>query len=226
MREYLDSKDGDWTMSGDTAFHTALDTAILLLKAMRDDSTLCEQVASFAGRAQHALECGGRLLCCGNGGSLSQAIHFAEEWTGRFRHNRIALPAIALADPAQITCIANDFGYEEIFARQVTAHARPNDILVLLSTSGESLNLVRAAQTARKMDVGTVALTGRGGGRLANEVDVPIVVPQAVHSDRIQECHLVILHAIVESIEREMFPENYRSGTLPMGSRDGRAGGR
>lgn len=213
-------------MSGDTAFHAALDISVSLMKAMRGDSTLCEQVASFAGQAQYALEHGGRLLCCGNGGSLSQAIHFAEEWTGRFRHNRIALPAIALADPAQITCIANDFGYEEIFARQVAAHALPNDILVLLSTSGESPNVVRAAQTAREMGVRTVALTGRGGGRLADEVDVPIVVPQAVHADRIQECHLVILHAIVESIEREMFPENYRSDTLPMGSRDDRAGGR
>lgn len=155
------------------------------------------------------LERGAKLLTCGNGGSLAQAMHFAEEWTGRFRRDRRALPAMALSDPSVITCIANDFGYEAVFARQIEAHGRRGDLLLAISTSGRSPNLLRAASAARKLDMTTVALLGRGGGPLAGEVDIPIVVPQATTSDRIQEVHLVILHAVIEAVERRLFPEIY-----------------
>jgi D-sedoheptulose 7-phosphate isomerase len=148
---------------------------------------------------------GGRVFACGNGGSLCEAMHFAEELTGRFRGDRPPLPALALNDPGAITCIANDFGFEQVFARQLEALGSAGDLLLLLSTSGESRNLVEAASVARDLDVSTVALLGRDGGKLAPMVDVPIVVPEATTSDRIQEVHLQILHASIEEIERRLF---------------------
>ncbi len=166
-------------------------------------------VRRFADLSHATLTGGGRLLACGNGGSMCDAMHFAEEWTGRFRANRRALPALAFSDPSQLTCIANDFGYDEVFARQVEAHGRAGDLLVLLSTSGNSPNCLRAAAAARERRVGTVALLGKGGGRLRDQVDLAIVVPRAETSDRIQEVHIQILHIVIESVERRLFPSNY-----------------
>ncbi|MCP4903799.1 MAG: SIS domain-containing protein, partial [bacterium] len=116
--------------------------------------------------------------------------------------------ALAFSDPATLSCIANDFGYDQVFSRQVEAHGRTGDLLVALSTSGESENVVAATRTAREMGLRTVGLLGRGGGKLATEVDLPIIVPRAQTSDRIQEVHLQVLHAVIESIERRLFPEN------------------
>jgi D-sedoheptulose 7-phosphate isomerase len=141
---------------------------------------------------------------------MCDAMHFAEEWTGRFRGDRAALPAIAFSDPSQLTCIANDFGYEEIFARSVAALGRKGDLLVALSTSGNSPNVLRAVETARRMGIATVGLLGKGGGELYDRVDVGIVVPLATSSDRIQEVHIKILHIVIEAVERELFPQNYR----------------
>ncbi|MEM9175676.1 MAG: SIS domain-containing protein, partial [Myxococcota bacterium] len=148
----------------------------------------------------------GRVFACGNGGSMSDAMHFTEELCGRFRETRPALGALAFSDPATLTCIANDFGFEEVFARQIEAQGRPGDVLVLLSTSGNSPNVVRAAQAARATGVETIGLLGRGGGNAATEIDVPIVVPWAKTAERIQEAHLLILHTFVESIEGALFP--------------------
>jgi len=187
-----------------------LDHAIEILRALRQDADLIRSVHQFEERATKCLAAGGRILCCGNGGSLSQATHFAEEWTGRFRRDRPALPALALSDPAQMSCIANDFGFDQVFARQLEAHGRKPDLFVALSTSGNSRNVIEAARTARRIGIDSVALVGREGGQLAEEVDIAIRVPIAIHPDRIQECHLVILHSIIEAVERVMFPENYR----------------
>jgi D-sedoheptulose 7-phosphate isomerase len=136
-------------------------------------------------------------------------MHFAEEWTGRFRGNRKALPAIAFADPSQLTCIANDFGFEQIFARQVEALGSKGDLLVVMSTSGNSPNVLRAVEAAKALGVTTVGLLGKGGGELGGMVDVPIVVPVATTSDRIQEVHIKVLHIAIEAVERRMFPANY-----------------
>ena len=166
-------------------------------------------------RAAHrTLQSGGRLLSCGNGGSMCDAMHFAEEWTGRFRRDRSALPALAFSDPSQLTCIANDFGYDEVFARQVEANGRAGDLLVAISTSGNSPNVLRAVEAAREREITTVGLLGKGGGALLERVDIPIVVPRAETSDRIQEIHIKVLHIAIEAVERRMFPENYaeRSG--------------
>lgn len=195
------------------AIGDALANAAATLEAFRHDETQMAKLEVFAEFGRQTLENGGQILACGNGGSMTQAMHFAQEWTGRFRANRSALPAVAFSDPAQLTCIANDFGFEEIFARQVEALGRPGDLLVLLSTSGESPNIVKAARRAREDGLRSVALLGRGGGKVAAEVDLPILVPivdpKTATADRIQEIHLQILHAMIESVERSLFPENY-----------------
>lgn len=163
----------------------------------------------FADLAEATLRRGGKLLACGNGGSMCDAMHFAEEWTGRFRSDRDPLPALAFSDPSQITCIANDFGYDEVFARSVAAYGRPGDLLVVLSTSGGSPNIVRACLTARERGLAVVGLLGKGGGKVRELVDVPIVVPRATTSDRIQEVHIKCLHIAIETVERRLFPANY-----------------
>ena len=172
--------------------------------AFADDPTNLEAVERFIDLAARTLEAGGRLLVCGNGGSMADAMHFAAEWTGRFRRDRRALPALALSDPVEITAIANDLGFEHVFSRQVEAHAQAGDLLVLLSTSGDSANLARAAEQAKAMNVLTVALLGRGGGKLLPLVDVPIVVPRAPNADGVQEVHIQVLHACIEALEHEL----------------------
>ena len=140
---------------------------------------------------------------------MCDAMHFAEEWTGRFRKDRSALAAIAFSDPSHLTCIANDFGYDEVFAREVEAYGKEGDLLVAISTSGNSPNILRAAEVARQKGVTTVGLLGKGGGKLVDQVDIPIVVPLATTSDRIQEVHIKVLHITIEAVERKMFPKNY-----------------
>ena len=166
-------------------------------------------VRRFAEAAAETLENGGLLMACGNGGSMCDAMHFAEEWTGRFRSDRRPLPAIAFSDPSHLTCIANDFGYDEVFAREVMAYGKPGDLLVAISTSGNSQNVLRAADAARERGITSVGLLGKGGGKLKERVDIPVIVPLAETSDRIQEVHIKVLHIVIEAVEREMFPSNY-----------------
>jgi len=148
------------------------------------------------------------VLICGNGGSGCDAQHFAEEFSGRFRKDRKALPVIALMDPAHITCVANDFGYNAIFSRSVAAFGRERDILVALSTSGNSANVKEAILTARDLGMSTIAFLGRDGGQTKGLSDYEIIVP-GLYSDRIQEVHMFLLHVLVELVERRLFPELY-----------------
>jgi D-sedoheptulose 7-phosphate isomerase len=140
---------------------------------------------------------------------MCDAMHFAEEWTGRFRGDRLALPAMAFSDPSHLTCIANDFGYDQVFARMVEAHGRTGDLLVVLSTSGNSPNVLEACRAARARGLRVVGLLGKGGGPIREECDVAVVVPLATTSDRIQEIHIKVLHCVIEAVERLMVPENY-----------------
>ncbi len=146
---------------------------------------------------------GGKVYCMGNGGSLADASHFAEELSGKFSVARAPLPAIAFTDASHITCVGNDFGFDEIFARLVTAFCSESDIVLLLTTSGNSRNLVKAAEAARSMGATAIALTGRGGGQLSKMVDISIDFPGDT-SDRIQELQMLALHAITAEIERLM----------------------
>lgn len=191
------------------AIRASFDDAQKTLEAFLADPANVQSVERFAQLCRETLEAGGKLMSCGNGGSMCDAMHFAEEWTGRFRGNRRALPAIAFSDPSQLTCIANDFGYDEVFARLVASYGKEGDLLVALSTSGNSPNVLRALEVARDKGVRTVGLLGKGGGKALDQVDVPIVVPLAETSDRIQEIHIKVLHITIEAVERRLFPANY-----------------
>lgn len=151
---------------------------------------------------------GGNLFTCGNGGSHCDAMHFAEELTGRYRKDRRALGALALGDASHVTCVSNDYGFEHIFARQVDGLGRKGDLLVGMSTSGNSKNVILAFEAAKKKGIKTIALLGKGGGRLKEIADLAIVVP-GESSDRIQELHIKLIHIVIEVLEREIFPENY-----------------
>jgi D-sedoheptulose 7-phosphate isomerase len=154
------------------------------------------------------LKAGGKILVCGNGGSACDAMHFAEELTGRYQKNRRALPAIALTDSAHMSCVANDFGFGEVFSRGVEAHGNADDVLIVLSTSGNSGNIENALVEAFGKHMGTIALLGKDGGQIKGLADAELIVPSN-DSARIQEVHMLVLHILVEAIERELFPENY-----------------
>jgi D-sedoheptulose 7-phosphate isomerase len=151
---------------------------------------------------------GNKVLICGNGGSATDAMHFAEECTGRFRKDRKALPVISLTDPSHITCVANDFGFDEIFSRGVEAYGQAGDLLIGISTSGNSENVIRACYKAKEQEMTTFALLGKAGGKINNYCDYQLIVPGNT-TDRIQELHIAVLHIIVEIVERILFPENY-----------------
>ncbi len=189
--------------------HKAFLDARATLDAFLGDPACLKGVQQFVEAAHATLSRGGLLMSCGNGGSMCDAMHFAEEWTGRFRRDRAALPAMAFSDPSQLTCIANDFGYDEVFARSVEAYGKPGDLLVAISTSGGSPNILKAVEKARAKGITTVGLLGKGGGKVRELVDIPIIVPLATTSDRIQEIHIKVLHIAIEAVERRMYPGNY-----------------
>ena len=191
------------------AIRASFDMARTTLDAFLANESNLDAVGQFAALCHSTLVNGGKLMACGNGGSMCDAMHFAEEWTGRFRGNRSALPAIAFSDPSQLTCIANDFGYDQVFARSIEAYGKAGDVLVCMSTSGGSKNAILAIEKAKEMGVRTVALLGKGGGDMKELADLAIVVPEATTSDRIQEIHIKVLHIAIEAVERTMFPANY-----------------
>lgn len=145
---------------------------------------------------------GKKIISCGNGGSMTDAMHFAEELSGVFREKREALPAVSISDPSHITCAANDYGFDAIFSRYVEAVGQEGDTLLVISTSGNSMNLIKAVEAAREKKLHVVGLTGKSGGLLAGMVDTEIRVKGRKHSDRIQEMHIKILHILVLLIEQ------------------------
>mgnify|MGYP001431783006 CR=1 FL=1 len=151
-----------------------------------------------------SISIGGKILACGNGGSMSDAMHFAEEMTGCFREHRVALPAIAISDPAHITCTANDYGFEQVFSRYVEALGQEKDVLLAISTSGNSANILRAAAAAKSKGMKIVALSGKDGGKLADLADVELRVPNNGYADRIQEIHIKLIHSIIGEIEEKI----------------------
>ena len=148
----------------------------------------------------NTLKLGGKIISCGNGGSMADAIHFAEELTGRYREDRPSLAAVAISDAAHITCVANDYGFEYIFSRYIESVGKPNDILFAISTSGNSANIINAALAAKRNHLKVIALTGKDGGKLASLVDLEIRVLHFGFADRIQEIHIKIIHALIKSI--------------------------
>ncbi|MFI5391616.1 MAG: D-sedoheptulose 7-phosphate isomerase [Bacteriovoracales bacterium] len=155
-----------------------------------------------------AYTAGNKVFSCGNGGSMCDSMHFAEELTGRFRKDRASLPAISISDAAHLSCVSNDFGYEHVFDRFISGWGQKGDILLAISTSGNSRNVILAAIEARKKGMKIIGLLGKNGGELKNLVDYPIIVESQV-TDRIQEIHIKIIHIFIEGIERSLFPQNY-----------------
>jgi D-sedoheptulose 7-phosphate isomerase len=191
-----------------TVWQNSLQEASLLLTQFLNEPGSLGLLEQFSQVLIKAYESKASVFICGNGGSHCDAMHFAEELTGRYQKDRRPLGALALGDASHVTCVTNDYGFEHIFSRQLEALARKGDILIGLSTSGNSKNLIVAFEKAKALGISTVALLGKGGGPLKAVSDLSIVVPGKT-SDRIQEIHMTILHTVIETIERRLFPENY-----------------
>ncbi len=186
----------------------AMEEGLILLQDLIADSKKITILSQMGEKLADVYRNGGKVIACGNGGSSTDASHFAEELTGQFRKPRPALPAIALTDAAHITCVANDMGFDEIFSRGVAAFGKSGDILLALSTSGNSPNIIRAVEEAKSKGLSVFLFLGRDGGKLKGKGDFEFLVPGST-SDRIQELHMMALHIVIECVERILNPENY-----------------
>lgn len=188
-----------------------VDQAILAAQQLRTPQALAF-IEAVALRLAQVYEEGGKLLVAGNGGSLCDAMHFAEEMTGQFRFKRRALPAIALSDASHITCVGNDYGYDQVFSRGVEALGNPGDMLVVLTTSGNSPNIVRAVEMAKERGLVTVAFLGKDGGKMRGLADLEWIVSGFPFSDRIQEAHMAAIHILIEQVEHILFKQRVSVG--------------
>ena len=161
-------------------------------------------IAEAAALMSAAVEGGGKIISCGNGGSHCDAMHFAEELTGKYRNPRKAIPALCISDASHITCVGNDYGYDSIFSRYLEALGNKGDVLLAISTSGQSTNVIKAVETAKQLGMGVVALTGKDGGKLGPLADVELRVPHNGFADRIQEIHIKIIHILILLIEKRV----------------------
>lgn len=185
-----------------------------LLKSINESIEAVEQLKQphallFMEKAANALtHCfrkGNKVIIAGNGGSLCDGAHFAEELTGIFRKKRAALPAISLSEAGHLTCVGNDLGFEYIFSRGIEAYGKPGDVFVGLTTSGNSPNIIKAFDTAHRLDLKTIAFLGKGGGSLKGIADIELSIDGFSTSDRIQEAHMAAIHIIIEMVEYQLF---------------------
>jgi D-sedoheptulose 7-phosphate isomerase len=189
---------------GTARIHQHFVEAAGVLEAFASDPANIEAILRSADAMVAALRSGGRIISCGNGGSMCDAMHFAEELTGRFRDDRPPIAAVSISDPSHLTCVGNDHGFDQVFARFVQAHGRAGDVLLAISTSGNSANVLRAAETARAMGLHVIGLTGKDGGKLARHCTVEVRVPHSGYADRVQEVHIKVIHALIDHIERAL----------------------
>lgn len=182
-----------------------LKEASQVLDAFTKEGEHLNDIIRASGIIVEAFKNGGKILSCGNGGSHCDAMHFAEELSGRYRENRPALPAIAISDVSHITCTANDFGFDYIFSRYIEAVGGKGDVLLAISTSGNSSNIIKAAKAAHHKGMKVIALTGKDGGKLSPLADCEIRVSHHGYADRIQEVHIKIIHILIHLIEKQMF---------------------
>ena len=181
------------------------------LKCFMENPEQIKKVEQSVSLMTETLKKGGRILACGNGGSMCDSLHFVEELTGRYRKDRAPLSALSMGEAGHITCVGNDYGFNFIFSRMVEAHGRCGDTLLAISTSGNSSNIIEAVKSAHQKGVHVVALLGKDGGKIKSMLksdDVGIIVDHSV-TDRIQEIHIKIIHIIIEGIERNLFPDHY-----------------
>jgi len=172
-----------------------------ILDRFISDEKNFENIKTAGDYITNSVKYGKKVISCGNGGSMSDAMHFAEELTGRFRDNRQAIAAISISDPTHISCTANDFGYDYIFSRYLEAVAQEGDTLLAISTSGNSKNIIEACKVAREKGMKIIGLTGKDGGKLAELCDIEIRAPKSDYADRAQEIHIKIIHSLIHYIE-------------------------
>ena len=191
------------TKAQDIILHSLQEAQTTLANVLAD-AKLLQGIAAAGALMAESLKANGKIISCGNGGSHCDAMHFAEELTGRFRENRQSLGAICISDVSHITCTANDFGFDFIFSRFVEGVGRSGDVLLGITTSGNSKNVINAVEAAKAKGMKTVLLLGKDGGKLAGVADVEVIVPHFGYADRIQEIHIKVIHILMQLIEAEM----------------------
>lgn len=169
-----------------------------------DDASNISKIEKAGELIVNSFNNGGKIISCGNGGSMCDAMHFAEELSGRFRENRKALPAISISDPSHISCVGNDYGFDKIFSRYIEAIGKKGDVLLAISTSGNSTNVINAIQVAKEKGMLVIGLTGKDGGKMAQLCDIEIRAPHSKYADRAQEIHIKIIHCLIEFIESKI----------------------
>ena len=175
-----------------------------VLSAFLSDSKNIAAIELAADAMAASVQQGGKILSCGNGGSMCDAMHFAEELTGRYREDRKAIPAISISDASHMSCVGNDYGYEYVFSRYIEALGNDGDVLLAISTSGNSGNVIKAAEAAKAKGMKVVGLTGKDGGKLAPICDVEIRVPHFGFADRVQEIHIKVIHILILLLEQKL----------------------
>ncbi|MBX2898064.1 MAG: D-sedoheptulose 7-phosphate isomerase [Cyclobacteriaceae bacterium] len=181
-----------------------LQQAAQVLEDFLSQQQTIQQIETAATAIATSIKNGGKVISCGNGGSHCDAMHFAEELTGRYRENRKALPAICVSDPSHLSCVSNDYGYEYVFSRYIEALGNRGDVLLGISTSGNSANVLEAARAAKEKGMLVIILSGKDGGKLAPLADVEIRVPHFGYADRIQEIHIKVIHILILLIEKQV----------------------
>lgn len=181
-----------------------LEEARGVLSLFLDDVNNIQNIEKAAQVMAESIKNGGKILSAGNGGSHCDAMHFAEELTGRYRDNRPAYAAIAISDPSHLSCVSNDYGYQYVFSRYLEGVGRKGDVFLGISTSGNSENIINAVEVAKKKGINTVVLTGKNGGKLAGLADIEIRVPHFGYADRIQEIHIKVIHILIHAIEEKL----------------------
>jgi D-sedoheptulose 7-phosphate isomerase len=184
--------------------HDSLFTARSLVAVLISDEFVAREIEKIARQIAKVYQSKGNLIIFGNGGSMCDAMHFAEELTGRFQKDRQALPAIAISDPGHLSCVGNDHGWDSVFSRAVEAYAVPGDMVIGISTSGNSANVIKAIETAQSRECFTCLLSGNNGGALKDKCDYQIIIPSN-STARIQEMHGIIIHILIELVEQELF---------------------
>ena len=200
-------------MSLDKHVRNSLLEAQQALEALLANEATIQAIAKAGVLLVESFQQGGRVFSCGNGGSMCDAMHFAEELSGRYRLDRPALAAVSISDPSHLSCVANDYGYEFVFSRYLEAHAKAGDCLLAISTSGKSKNIMAAVEVAKKKGVKIIGMMGHPDTPLGLVSDIKISAPGGSFADRIQEMHIKAIHIMIELVERQMFPQNYQEKT-------------
>ena len=191
-------------MSFQSLISQELNQAADVLSAFLSSPTSLAKIEEAATLMANAVRSGNKIISCGNGGSHCDAMHFAEELTGKYREARKAIPAISISDPSHISCVGNDYGYDFVFSRYLEALGNKGDVLLGISTSGNSKNILEAVRAAKEKGMKTVVLTGNDGGKLGPLADIEIRVPHMGYADRIQEVHIKIIHVLILLIEKQV----------------------